>query len=184
MGEDKQDKSNQAGGHRVQGSGNTTYGNVGGDVVHGDKVGGDVVHGDKIGGNKITTPWFEKPETKKQTIDEMEELKKYLSDLRKQITVSNEMDEDEKYQLINDSTNQIKALDEAKQAVETVEVGQSAPKETANTVSDFMKGAEGFVEKVGTTIDKTEKIGSSIKAIYDKAAPIIAKLGKWVWALL
>ena len=155
---------------------NMTIGNVGGDVtintVKGDmnQAGGDIVGGDKItntGNTTSTYNGFKQEEDKAQFIEELENLRGLIRDVRGEVEASDELDEDEKDDIILELMNQIKALKEAKEQAEDISVDEEATAEQTRSLSDY-------IESTGSLMERAQSFGEKMGELSVKIAPLIA----------
>ena len=143
------------------------FGNVSGGVKV--EAGGDVVGRDKTTTSSTTTNiGFKQEEDKQQFIQQIDELRSAMREIKSQVESAPEVDEDFKDDLVMEIMQQISDLKETKEGAEELPVGEQPP-------SDKTEGIEKCLDKAGGLLEKIQGMGEKAVEFAGKAAPIIGK---------
>jgi len=142
--------------------GGFNFGNVGGNVSI--EAGGDVVAGDKTTTTTITTG-FKQEQDKQEFIQQVEELRQQLRQVKSEIEDAEGIDEDEKDAIVMEVMQQIKALKTAKDEAGQLPAQQEPSQEKRDAIEAPLNGVNSIVSKVSKVFDKAAEIGDKVKKI-------------------
>jgi TolA-binding protein len=126
--------------------GGFNFGNVGGNVTV--EAGGDVVAGDKTTTTTTTIiTGFKQEEDKQEFIQQVEELRKQLRQVKGEIEATEGIDEDEKDAIIMEVMQQVKALKTAKDEAGQLPIQQEPSQEKRDAIEAPLNGVNGIVSK-------------------------------------
>lgn len=144
-------------------SGGFEISNVGRDVTI--EAGGDIVGGDKV---TTTHAGFDDQAQKQEFLDQLDELRSALREIKSQVESVEQYDEDAKDQLVMEILQQVSALKQAKQDAGQLEPGEAPPTDTLQSVGQCL-------EKAGGLLDKIKGIGAAASGIVERVVPIVAR---------
>jgi len=150
-------------------SGGFHFGSVGRDVKM--EAGGDFVAGDKVMTPRAA---FEDQRQKQEFLEQMEELRSALREIKSQVEGVEQFDEDAKDQLVLEILQQISELKHAKQDAEQLEAGQSPPDGKVQSVGQCLDKAGGLLDKIKGIGDSAAGLAESVAPVLAKALPILA----------
>ncbi len=151
----------KTGGIHINGTGRDVKVEAGGDIVGGDKVTTThVVFGDRA--------------HKQEFLDQLDELRSTLREIKSQVESVEQYDEDTKDQLVMEILQQVSALKQAKQDADQMEPGKASPADALQSVGQCLEKAGGLLEKIKSIGDTASEIAESIMPIVAKALPIVA----------
>jgi TolA-binding protein len=142
--------------------GGINIGNVGGDLLI--EAGGDIVGGDKTTTTTITTG-FKQEQDKQEFIQQIEELRQQLRQVKSEIENAEGIDEDEKDAIVLEVMQQVKALKTAKDEAEQLDIQQEPSKEKREAIETPLNATGGIISKVTTIFDKASDVGGKIRNI-------------------
>ncbi|RKZ37393.1 MAG: hypothetical protein DRQ49_14125 [Gammaproteobacteria bacterium] len=138
------------------------FGNVGGNVSI--EAGGDVVAGDKTTTTTITTG-FKQEQDKQEFIQQLEELRKQLRQVKSEIEDAEGIDEDEKDAIVMEVMQQVKALKTAKDEASLLPAQQEPSQEKREAIEAPLNAVNSIVSKVSAVFDKAADIGGKVRNI-------------------
>lgn len=147
--------------------------------IHIDGVGRDVkiqAGGDIVGGDKVTTTHagFDDQAQKQEFLDQLDELRSAMREIKSQVESVEQYDEDTKDQLVMEALQQVSALKQAKQDADQLEPGEAPPADTLQAVGQCLEKAGGLLDKIKSIGDTASGIAESVMPIVAKALPIVA----------
>ncbi len=142
--------------------GGFNFGNVGGNVSI--EAGGDVVAGDKTTTTTITTG-FKQEQDKQEFIQQLEELRKQLRQVKSEIEDAEGIDEDEKDAIVMEVMQQVKALKTAKDEASLLPAQQEPSQEKREAIEAPLNAVNSIVSKVSAVFDKAADIGGKVRNI-------------------
>jgi TolA-binding protein len=149
--------------------GGFNFGNVGGNVSI--EAGGDIVGGDKTTTITITTG-FKEEEDKQAFIQQVEELRKQLRQVKSEIEAAEGIDEDEKDAIVMEVMQQVKALKVAKDEAENLPAQQEPSQEKRDAIEAPLNAVDSIVSNVSKVFDKAADIGGKVRNI-SSLAPLV-----------
>ncbi|MEK8019249.1 MAG: hypothetical protein VSS75_020450 [Candidatus Parabeggiatoa sp.] len=141
--------------------GGFNIGNVGGNVSI--QAGGDVVAGDKTTTTTITG--FKQGQDKQEFIEQIEELRKQLRDIKSEIEETKGLDEDEKEAIIMEVMQQVKALKTAKEEAEQLPPQQEPSQEKRDAIEAPLNSVSQIISKISTVFENTADFGGKFKNV-------------------
>ena len=150
-------------------SGGFHFGNVGRDVNI--EAGGDIVGRDKV---TTTHSGFDDQTQKQEFLNQLEELRSSLREIRAQLESDEQFDEDAKDQLVMEILQQVSDLKEAKQDADQLELGEAPPADKLQSVGQCLEKAGGLLDKIKGIGETATGIAQSVVPIVAKALPILA----------
>ena len=143
------------------------FGNVGGNISI--EAGGDIVGGDKITTTTITTG-FKQEADKQAFIQQVEELRNQLRQVKSEIEAVDGIDEDEKDAIVIEVMQQVKALKVAKDEAEKLPAQQEPSQEKCDAIEAPLNAVDRIVSKVSKVFDKVSHVGAKVETLL----PILA----------
>ena len=143
--------------------GGFNFGNVGGNVSI--EAGGDVVGGDKTTTTTTITTGFKQEEDKQEFIQQVEELRKQLRQVKSEIETTEGIDEDDKDAIIMEVMQQVKALKTAKDEAEQLPAQQEPSQEKRDAIETPLNGVDNVISKVSAVFNKAADIGDKVRKI-------------------
>jgi uncharacterized protein with HEPN domain len=169
---------------KVGQSGGINIGSVGGDAqvtqVDGDLT-GDIIGRDNIVRETTTTTTtitygFKQDIDKAEFLQQIEELRAALREIKSVIEASEELDEDQKDDLAMEVMQQVKDLKTVKTEAEATPPGKEAPKAKANLVGKYLDKTASLMEKLKKMGEATVAVSTLIGPAVAKAWPLLAKV--------
>jgi len=153
--------------------GGFNFGHVGGNVSI--EAGGDIVGGDKTTTTTIITTGFKQEEDKQAFIQQVEELRKQLRQVKSEIEAADGIDEDEKDFIVMEVMQQVKALKVAKDEAGKLSAQQEPSQEKRDAIEAPLNAVDSLVSKVSKVFNKAADIGGKVKNIESltKLVPIL-----------
>jgi DNA repair exonuclease SbcCD ATPase subunit len=146
-----------------QKSGGIHISNVGRDVKI--EAGGHIVAHDMV---TTTNAGFDDQQQKQEFLQQMDELRAALREIKSQVESVESFDEDAKDQLVMEILQQVSELKQAQQEADQLEPGQPPP-------ADKLKSVGQCLEKAGGLLDKIKGIGDTAAGIAERVVPIVAR---------
>ncbi len=151
----------KTGGIHINGTGRDVKVEAGGDIVGGDKVTTThVVFGDRA--------------HKQEFLDQLDELRSALREIKSQIESVEQYDEDTRDQLVMEILQQVSSLKQAKQDADQMEPGEAPPAHTLQSVGQCLENAGGLLDKIKSIGETASGITKSVMPIVARALPIVA----------
>ncbi len=148
------------------------FGNVGGNVSI--EAGGDVVGGDKTTTTTTITTGFKQEEDKQKFVQQVEELRQQLRQVKAEIETSEGIDEDEKDAIIMEVMQQVKTLKTAKDEAEQLSVQQEPSKEKRDVIESSLNQTSSLLDSATKLVGNASNLADKVGPLIKQATPILA----------
>jgi len=154
--------------------------NIGGNASI--EAGGDVVIGDKIVTTTTTTitTGFKQEEDKQKFVQQVEELRKQLRQVKAEIEATDDIDEDEKDAVVTEVMQQVKALKTAKDEAEQMPTEQEPSSEKRDAIEGPLNMACKLLENATKLVNKASNLADKVGPLIKKAATL-SECTAFVW---
>ena len=150
-------------------SGGINIGSVGRDANF--DAGGDIVAGDKVTTTHVV---FGDQADKQEFLDQLDELRSAMREIKSQVEGIAQFDEDAKDQLVAEILQHVSELKQAKQDADQIEPGKPQPADRLQSVGKCLDKAGGLLDKIRGIGDTVSGIAESVMPMVAKALPIVA----------
>jgi len=157
--------------------GGFSFGNIGGNVNM--NAGGDIVGGDKnttttTTSNQVIQKGFKDSNDKEEFLNQVKEFQGMMRDIKKEIEKNNDIDEDEKDDLVMEIMSQIKALKTVNQEANDISPGSEVEEEQSSTFEKRFDQTSQFIDRIAEFANKTKSISEKITPTVKRMLPILS----------
>jgi len=147
--------------------------NIGGNVSL--DAGADIVGGDKTTTTTTTTTQygFSQPEDKQQFIAHVDELRSLMKEMNSRIDDMEGLDDDQKEELEDELSNQIKNIRQLKKDADQLEPNAEPDSAVVDNITKHINSVSGIIEKIESFQEKSTNFASTVGDILVKSAPLL-----------